>query len=176
MRVFIGYLALTLLIPSTLWGAGGLEFPPRHDQDLVGHFTYEILREGWTSKLRQPLQDVENYAIEYRTNKSKNYKAVFLLRVHAGATECGNRYELCGDQILYVLKLPPMAANEFPFLRCRAKEQAPAATAAYLGIVKESKLGGDLTPRLAWRVDLGRSSFEAVDGHLVECPVFGEDK
>ena len=150
--------------------AGELLFPPKSEDELLGRFTYEIPRSAWTSSLRKLLPG-GNYALEFRENK--NYEVVFLLRVEPTLEDCKKEYEFCSDRIIAVLKVPKHASNEAINFNCRLKRKK--SDDVVFGIVKNSKVPGYFSPRLAWLVKFETLTFEPVDGEGVECGLFGLD-
>jgi hypothetical protein len=150
--------------------ADHLRIQPGSENELLGRFTYEIPRSAWTSRLRKLLPG-GNYALEFRENK--NYEVVFLLRVESTFEDCKKEYEFCSDRIIAVLKVPKHASNEAINFNCRPKGKK--SDDIVFGIVKNSKVPGYFSPRLAWRVKFDTFTFEPVDGKSVECGLFGLD-
>jgi hypothetical protein len=153
--------------------ADQLRFPVESDNELLGHFTYEISPNSWTSKLRKLLPYNNNYALEFR--KNKNYEVVFLLHVETTFEDCKKEYEFCSDRIIAVLKVPEHASNEAINFNCRFKRGKLQSDDVVFGIVKNSKVPGYFSPRLAWLVKFETLTFEPVDGEGVECGLFGLD-
>jgi len=162
---------LTFLISQC--AAQAIFYPPKSENDLIGHFTYEIPPNSWLSKFRRHLPQNKNFALEFR--KSKNYKIVLLLKIEETRDDCQKEYESCFDRIVAAIKLPKYSNNEAAIFHCRIKNQEPRAEDAYFGIAQNSKTAGYFVPKLAWHVNLMNQKIEPIDNKLIECKLCGED-
>jgi hypothetical protein len=171
--LIIWVLLCTNIIFSSLCFADGVHFPPKSEDELLGHFTYEIPFNAWTSKLRQPIP-YNNYQLEFRTNGK--YEVVFLLHVEKTIENCKNEHEFCSDRIVAVLKIPKRASDEGIYFNCRLKNKKSESHGAFFGLVKSRIEPGYYSPRLAWLVKYDTLTFEPVKSKFVECGLFGLDE